>query len=583
MREGGATITTGSVACMRVVRRLPLRTLLWSAIVAIGSAVGGLLALWSFSAGYRLSVGTITVSVSPFHQGALDVYVPLVDWGVRFPGVSFPARLNVGVQAVDREAAASIAGGGLATIDALRDEARNAIADYLKLLALIAGAASAALGLLVAAAVRPLRRATDAALTDVPLPAPDAASALSADAEPAAEPDPAAAPLLGDDVPATEPAAEPPPVGTRIGRRLAHQRWWAIPVVTVALGWVAAVALLLAPRGDLPDPVYYAHGADIPVALEAVTSAGRSSNEVSASFDEQIKGLARLVIDPGSRPDLSKGSRLTVASDMHNNVLLAPTLRQAAAGGPVLFAGDLTDTGSPLEVSAVRSVVKTGDPFVMIAGNHDSDRSLRTLAREGAIVLTSRGRLLPRGRYGAMTVRVDGLRVAGYGSPNLRRASNGYRDRGTAITDADQAAFAAWFATVADDVDVVMVHEPSLAQPVIDQLRTERSHRADQAKGKRSEPRSILFVLGDTHQPAVDAAEGVLAVNGGTIGAGGTGNLAEGQDASLAIVTYEERPFAPLAVDLVTLDPGTGETVARRVRINDTAPVSVSEGAKAGD
>lgn len=541
-------MTMASSPPMRVVRRLPLESLFWSAIVAVGAAVGGLLALWSFSAGYRLSVGTITVSVSPFHHGALDVYVPLVDWGVRFPGVTFPARLNVDVQAVDREAAASIAQGGLSTIDALRAEARDALADYLKLLALIAGAASAALGLLVAAAIRPLRRPAEVVAGSAP---------------------------VADD-------AEPRPVRTRIARRLARLRWWAIPIVTVALGWVAAVALLLAPRGDLPDPVYYAHGADIPVALEAITSAQRSSDEVSATFADQIKGLARLVIDPGARPDLSNRPRLTVASDMHNNVLLTPTLRQAAAGGPVLFAGDLTDTGSPLEVSAVRSVVEAGRPFVMIAGNHDSDRSLRTLAREGAIVLTSRGRLLSSGRYGDMTVRVHGLRVAGYGSPNLRRASNGYRDRGTTITDAHRARFAAWFATVADDVDVVMVHEPSLAEPTIDQLRAERRDRSDGSDRRDAKPRAILFVLGDTHRPAVDAADGVVAVNGGTIGAGGTGNLAEGQNASLAIVAYQERPFDPLAVDLVTLDPGTGETVARRVRIA-AAPVSVSEGAAAAD
>lgn len=570
---------------MRVLRRLSLRSLLWSALVAFGAAVGGLLALWSFSAGYRLSVGTITLSVSPFHRGALDVYVPLVDWGVRFPGVSLPARLNVGVQAVDREAAASIAQGGRSTIDVLRSEASAAIADYLKLLALIAGAASAALGLLVAAAVRPLRRSVDAMLEKVPAPAAEAADPRSAEVtEPGAEPEPAAAPLLADDVPATDPAAEPPPLRTRLAQRLVLNRWWVIPVVTVALGWVAAVALLLAPRGDLPNPVYYAHGADIPVALEAITSVERSSNAVSASFAEQIKGLARLVIDPGGRPDLSRRPRLTVASDMHNNVLLTPTLRQAAAGGPVLFAGDLTDTGSPLEVSAVQSVVTAGKPFVMVAGNHDSDRGLRTLARAGAIVLTSRGRLLPDGRHGAMAVRVDGLRVAGYGSPNLRRARNGYRDRGTAITAADEAAFAAWFAEVADDVDVVMVHEPSLAEPVIDRLRTERRDRDDRVERRSGgRPRAILFVLGDTHQPSVGADERVLAVNGGTIGAGGTGNLTEGQDASLAIVTYDKRPFDPLAVDLVTLDPGTGETVARRVRITDDAPVSVDEGAPAGD
>lgn len=491
---------------------------MWSLLVALGAAVGGLLALWSFSAGYRLSVGTISVSVSPFHRGALDVYVPLVDWGVRFPGVAFPARLNVGVQAVDREAAAAIAQGGLGTIEELRDEASGAIASYLKLLALIAGASALALGLLVAAAVRPLRDA---------------------------------APQSG---------------------RLVHHRWWAVPVVAVSLGWVAAVALLLAPRGDLPNPVYYAHGADIPVALETIESVGRSSGEVSLGFEEQIQGLARLVIDPGERPALSGRPRLTIASDMHNNVLLTPTLERAAAGGPVLFPGDLTDTGSPLEVTAVRAVVGTGKPFVFVAGNHDSDTSLQALAEEGAIVLTSRGRLLPSGLYGRTTVRVGGLRVAGFGSPNLRRARDGYRDRGTEITAADQQEFASWFATIADDVDVVMVHEPSLAEPVIEQLRTQRREQSVDAEAP-----SILFVLGDTHRPAVDAADGVLAVNGGTIGAGGTGNLDEGQNASLAIVTYERGPFSPLAADLVTLNPGTGETVARRVRIDRKTPLRVRD------
>jgi predicted phosphodiesterase len=520
---------------MRAPRRLPLATFLWSLLVAVGAAAGGLIALWSFSRGYRLSVGTISVSVSPFHPGALDVYVPLVDWGVRFPGVTFPARLNVGVQAVDREAAAAIAGGGSTTIDTLRDEATGALTSYLKLLAVIAGGAALALGLLVAAAVRSLRGATPAPASSV------APRTAAADAAP------------------------------RRGRVVRH-RWWAVPVVTVALGWVAAVALLLAPRGELPNPVYYAHGADIPVALATIESVGRSSGRVSLGFEEQIQGLARLVIDPGRRPELSGRPRLTIASDMHNNVLLTPTLERAAAGGPVLFPGDLTDTGSPLEVAAARAVVGTGRPFVFVAGNHDSDTSLDALADEGAIVLTSRGRLLPSGLHGPVTVRVGGLRVAGFGSPNLRRARDGYRDRGTAITPADQQEFATWFAGIADRVDVVLVHEPSLAEPVIERLRAERREQSVDAAAP-----SILFVFGDTHRPVVEAKDGVLVVNGGTIGAGGTGNLNEGQDASLAIVTYDRGPFTPLAADVVTLDPGTGETVARRVRIDPKTPLQLRE------
>jgi predicted phosphodiesterase len=469
--------------------------------VAVAAAFGGLLALWSFSAEHRLSAGTVSLSVSPFHHGALDLYVPLVDWGVRFPGVHLPARLKIEVQAIDRTAATRIARGA-AAIDPLRAEARDAIASYLKLLAALAGVAALVLGGLVAAALRPLNAI--------------------------------------------------------------RTRWLLVTALVVAVGWVAAVAFLLAPRGSLANPDYYAHGTDIPIALQAIESAARTPGQVSSSFEEQITGLARLVVAPGQRPDLSGRPRLTIASDMHNNVLLVPTLRRTAAGGPVLLPGDLTDRGTPLETSVLRSVVGSGRPFVFTAGNHDSDTLSQALAQDGAIVLTEHGRLLPDGRHGAQVVRVDGLRVAGYTSPNERLAVDGYRDRGAEVTPAEQRAFAVWLLGLRDRVDVVMVHEPALVAPLLPQLRA------------RTDTSPLLIVVGHTHHPAVDSANGVTEVNGGTIGAGGTGGLLKHQNASLGIVTYQQSPFIPLATDLVTLDPSTGETTARRVRLGE-GPVQTGD------
>ena len=49
----------------------------------------------------------------------------------------------------------------------------------------------------------------------------------------------------------------------------------------------------------------------------------------------------------------------------------------------MLFPGDLTDRGSPLEARVVRRVVGTGRPFVFVSGNHDSDTLERELARAG--------------------------------------------------------------------------------------------------------------------------------------------------------------------------------------------------------
>jgi predicted phosphodiesterase len=472
------------------MRFVPGRRLLVVLLVVVAAFAGGLGALWSWSDERRLpSVGTIELSVDPFHHGVLDVYVPLLDWGVRWGGVRMPARLRVDVRTIDRRAAAAVAEGAELPLRRVRDEASDAIGSYLRALAAMVAAAALALGGLVAVALR----------------APRAAAAA----------------------------------------------------VLVAGGWVVAVALLLAPRGDLDDPRYYARGSDIPVALRAVGAATRSAGALSEEVDSQLVGLARLVQAPARRPALRGVPRVTIASDLHNSLVALPTLAAAAAGGPVLFAGDLTDRGTPLESAAARRVVRTGRPFVFVPGNHDSDTLVRRLVRAGAVVLHQDGRLLPGGGRGPVIVRVAGLRVAGYASPNTRRAADGYRDRGAAVTRAEQDAFGRWLRPLAGRVDVVLVHEPQLAAPAL------RALRADPPAAP------LLVAAGHTHVQGIDSAGTVAEVNGGTVGAGGTGNLSGGQGIGLAIVSFRRHPFAPLAADLVHVDPGSGAGEARRVRLDD--------------
>ena len=64
----------------------------------------------------------------------------------------------------------------------------------------------------------------------------------------------------------------------------------------------------------------------------------------------------------------------------------------------------------------------------------------------------------------------------------------------------------------------------------------------------------------------------MVVVNGGSIGGGGTGNLAEREttDVGIARVVYTPDPaFRPLAVDLVSIDPSTGSATARRERLDE--------------
>ena len=59
-----------------------------------------------------------------------------------------------------------------------------------------------------------------------------------------------------------------------------------------------------------------------------------------------------------------------------------------------------------------------------------------------------------------------------------------------------------------------------------------------------------------------------LAANG-SVGAGGTGNLTENTSLGIARFVYTLKPaFQPLAADLVSIDPGTGSSSARRERLD---------------
>jgi predicted phosphodiesterase len=387
-----------------------IRSVAAVALVVIAGLGGGLLALATYSAERDLSVGRIELSVQPFHEGALDLYVPLVDWGARFRAVRIPARLSVDVRTVDREAAQRIAEGNLPDVEAVRGEARDALASYMRVLLLVVLLCTLAAGLVVALAVR--------------------------------------------------------------GHGAPRLRWLFLTATGTALAGCAALALLLPPRGEIADPEYYANGPDIPIALRTIEQAQGSARAISEELNEQLVGLARLVSASSERRAPSDLRGLVLASDLHNNLLALPALDRAVGRRPLFFAGDLTSSGSPFEFSLVRRITGLGHPFVFVSGNHDSDALVRRMALAGAIVLTERGRLRADGSHGPLVVRVAGLRVAGYSDPFERRASERFRDRGEPRPALErQEEFRDWLRPLLGRVDVVMVHSPALAEEAAEELR----------------------------------------------------------------------------------------------------------------
>ncbi len=138
--------------------------------------------------------------------------------------------------------------------------------------------------------------------------------------------------------------------------------------------------------------------------------------------------------------------------------------------------------------------------------------------------------------------------------PFERRSAESFRDRfDNNPQPGMQEAFLQWLRPLIGKVDVVMVHEGALLSTALDVL-------------KDDPPQSpLVFLIGHTHKTALDQRPGVTVINGGSIGAGGTGNLAESTELSLARFTFTTKPaFQPLAADLVSIDPGTGNSSARR-------------------
>ena len=209
-----------------------LRKALVTAAVVVATLLGGFGALAVVQTESTLSVGTVRFDVDPFHRGALDIYAPLVDWGVRFGGVRLPVRLKVDVRAVNRDAVVRVAQAGNLDVRAVREEAADAARRFLIVLLGAMLLAATAFGTLMAFAARPYSPLRLRALL----------------------------PIAG---------------GT-------------------ALVATLLVAVLLPPSLSAnPKPVYYANGPDIPRALQALQTLRLSATRLDDELDTQLVGLAR--------------------------------------------------------------------------------------------------------------------------------------------------------------------------------------------------------------------------------------------------------------------------------------------------
>ena len=397
--------------------RLALRLLL---CLAFGLAGAGAAVSAVGPTSGETALGTASVDARPaLGRGRIDVYVPIVDWGVRSRPYGAPVGLDLEVRALDR---GSIMGALRSAADADRE----------------LGRVRTDVGTIVR---RELRRSLVIALAGGALGGLFAGALLAA-----------------------------------FGRR----RWL---VTGTACGLAAAAvvtgvsAATISGLGEdaFREPVFYARGGELPKLLAFSEQLGQTTERYTDSYEQALAGLEQLIAliqQPPKAVALSRSA--LVVSDLHSNSLVLPALAEFASGKTVFFVGDFAQLGTEHEQWIVPPVSRLGARVVAVSGNHDSGPLMRSLAAAGATVLTRNGRLLPDGTTdGRPLARIDGLLVAGYDDPlegDGQLSGHHLLEAKGETLQLLENQFVLWFRSLPERPDVVLVHQHGLAHALLREL-----------------------------------------------------------------------------------------------------------------
>jgi hypothetical protein len=147
---------------------------------------------------------------------------------------------------------------------------------------------------------------------------------------------------------------------------------------------------------------------------------------------------------------------------------------------------------------------------------------------------------------------VDGLRVAGFEDPQERK-DGGLAERielHEGMLANAQHRFLAWFESLPERPDVVLVHRHSLAHTLLDLLASQPGD-------------PVLVLTGHDHEQHVDERGNHVLVDGGTLGAGGAFGVGEQRAGFIQLHLDSGNDLR--AADLIEVEPLSGAASARRL------------------
>jgi len=254
----------------------------------------------------------------------------------------------------------------------------------------------------------------------------------------------------------------------------------------------------------------------------------------------------RISAMPALEPGV-KTVRILHISDIHNNPAAIGFVDELASRfgvNAVVDTGDLTDYGTPVEAPLSQALGRLPMPHVFVAGNHDSQATVRGVAA------TRNGIILD-----GQPVQVAGLTVIGAPDPSSARAGLGSVDTSAAALTAAAGQLADTVGEMPVPPDIVCVHNPAQADPL---------------RGKVP-----LILCGHLHRASIDTQGITVICNAGTTGGAGLRyfDRSEGVPLSAAVLTFALTPKPRLLfIDSIILNGSLSEYSLTRRTFRDPAP-----------
>ncbi|MBB2942109.1 putative phosphodiesterase [Actinoplanes lutulentus] len=188
---------------------------------------------------------------------------------------------------------------------------------------------------------------------------------------------------------------------------------------------------------------------------------GRYAEQLQAIVGNVSRVYATISTLPVYEP-AGNTTRLLHVSDLHLNPAswgLIRTVVETFEIDAVIDTGDIVDWGSDAETGYVSSIPSIQVPYIYVRGNHDSSAIQAAVGRQSnAVVLDN-----------AVTT-VDGLTIAGIGDPQFTpdksETNEAGDDAGPELLTVAGEALATTVRGSTNKVDIALVHDPGMAQPL---------------------------------------------------------------------------------------------------------------------